>query len=144
MRKILAASFSVFAVLPCGVSFANNDTVSLQLERVITEHITSTSKESESIEGLMKTMHSDSPVAMHLKTQMEQAFPVFDLNVSLMEFSFVGMNGDYAIARVKQKIEKVSGPASLKNHVNDQLFVFKQEIGQWKIWQAAMLDMDYL
>jgi len=81
---------------------------------------------------------------MHLKTQMEQVFPVFDLDVSLVEFSFVGLSGDYAIARVKQQLEKVSGPASFKSHVNEQVVVFKKELGQWKIWQMVMLDMDYL
>ncbi len=144
MNKYLVALISPFVLLQSGVSLANNDVVSSQLESVVTAHISATSKESESIEDLMATMHTDSPVSMHLKTQMEQAFPVFDLNVSLVEYSFVGMNGDYAMARFKQKLEKVSGPASLKSHINEQLFVFKQELGQWKIWQAAMLDMDYL
>ncbi len=144
MKKYLTTFVFMFVLLQSGVSLANNDVISSQLESVVTAHIAATSKESESIKDLMVTMHTDSPVSMHLKTQMEQAFPVFDLNVSLVEFSFVGMNGDYAIARFKQKLEKVSGPASLKSHVNEQLFVFKQELGQWKIWQAAMLDMDYL
>jgi len=81
---------------------------------------------------------------MHIKTQMEQMFPVFDLNTTLEEFSLVGVDGDYAIVRVKQKIERVSGPASLKSHINEQVLVFKQEQGEWKIWQAAMLDMDFL
>jgi len=144
MKKYLTVFVPLFVLFQAEVSFANNDVVSSQLESVVKAHIAATSKESESIDDLMATMHTGSPVSMHLKTQMEQAFPVFDLNVSLVEFSFVGMDGDYAIARFKQKLEKVSGPASLKSHVNEQLFVFKQELGQWKIWQAAMLDMDYL
>jgi len=66
--------------------------------------VVATSKESESISDLMNTLHTGSAGSMHLKTQMGQVFPVFDLNVSLVEFSVVGLSSDYAIARVKQQL----------------------------------------
>jgi len=144
MNKYLAPSALFFVLFYPGLSLAGDDVMSSQLKNIVVSHIAATSKESESIDDLMKTMHTDSPVSMQIKTQMEQVFPVFDLNMALDEFSLVGLDGDYAMARVKQKIEKVSGPASLKSHINEQVYVFKQEQGEWKIWQAAMLDMDFL
>ena len=78
------------------------------------------------------------------ETAMEQMFPVFDMETSVIEFHFIGMSGDYAVTRVKQKLEKISGPASFKSNVSEQVFVFKKNQGKWKIWQAVMLDMDYL
>jgi len=144
MKKGLIRIFAAGMVMSASVSFANNDSVSSQLEGIISSHIAATSKDSESIDDVMKTMHTDSPVTMHIKTQLEQVFPVFDVNTTLLEFSFVGLDGEFAITRAKQKIEKISGPAQLKSHTSDQIIVFKQENGQWKIWQMAMLDMNYL
>ena len=75
---------------------------------------------------------------------MEQMFPVFDMETSVIEFHFIGMSGDYAVTRVKQKLEKISDPASFKSNVSEQVFIFKKNQGKWKIWQAVMLDVDYL
>ncbi|VAW88068.1 hypothetical protein MNBD_GAMMA16-2017 [hydrothermal vent metagenome] len=144
MNKKLTIVISFCFLSYSGVLFADNDLVSSQLENVMKTHVIATSKESESIDDVMKTIHPESPAAMHIKTGLEQIFPVFDLNVSLVEFSFVGLDNNYAMARVKQKMEKVSGPASFKSHVNEQLLVFKQEAREWKIWQAVMLDVEYL
>jgi len=116
MKKKLMVVVCFCISVYSGALFADSnasDFVPSQLESVLTAHVVASTKESESISDLMKTMHSGSPISMHLKTQMEQVFPVFDLNVSLVEFNFVGVNGDYAIARAKQKLEKISGPASL-------------------------------
>jgi len=143
-RKLTVVAVSLCAFIHSGALLAGNEAASPELEKVINSHIAATSMDSESIEDVMKTIHSDSPAAMHIKTALEQAFPVFDMNVSLAEFSFVGMDGDYAVARVKQQMEKVSGPASFKDQVAEKLYVFRQEQGQWKIWQAVMLDVEHL
>ena len=144
MKKSMIGMFSLFVLIYSNILFADNSIISPELERSVTAHIAATSKDSESIEALMRTMHTESPISMMIKTQMEQIFPVFDINVSLVEFSFVGMSGEYAIAQFKQKLEKVSGPAQFKSHINEQIVVFKQDLGQWKIWQLTMLDMDFL
>ena len=127
-----------------GIAFSNNEVNTAQLEAVITAKIVATAKESESIEDMMKTIHSSSPISLETRTQMEQIFPVMDANTSLTEFIFIGKSGDYAIAKIKEKIEKVSGPPQFKSQESEQLIVFKQEAGQWKIWQATMLDVKYL
>ncbi len=132
------------SLISSGMSFANNDIDTSQLQAVITAKIAATAKESESIEDMMKTMHSGSPIALEARAQMEQIFPVADMNTSLIDFSFIGQTGDYAIAKIKEKIEKVTGPAQFKSHESEQLIVFKQEDGQWKIWQASTLDMKFL
>ncbi len=144
MKKIMTGLYFICFFTYSNSVFSSNDAVSVELESILAAHVMAASKDSESITDLMETLHTDSPVSMHLKAQMEQVFPAFDLNVSLVEFSFVGLSGEYAIARTKQKLEKISGPASFKSHVNKQIIVFKQSHGQWKIWQMTMLDMEYL
>lgn len=127
-------------------AFANSDVDvdASQLEAIITANIAATTKDSESIEDMMKTMHSGSPVALEMRTNMEQLFPVVDMDTSLSAFNFIGKTSDYAIAKIKQKVVKITGPAQFKSHESEQLIVFKQEDGQWKIWQISMLDMSFL
>ncbi len=144
MNKKLAVVVSLCASIYSGALFANSDEISSQLENVIKAENIAMSKDSESIEGILKNMHSESPASMHIKTTFEGRFSAADVNLSLEEFGFVGMDGGYAIARIKRKVEKVSGPASLKSHVIERIYTFKQEQGQWKIWQAVMLDKEYL
>ena len=143
MNKYITAFFSVFVLFQSGVSLANNDVLSSQLQSIAAANIAATSKESESITDFMGTIHTGSPAYVQIKTQMEQLLPVFDMDASLVEFSFVGVDGDYAIARVKQKLKKVSGPM-FQDHVSEQMFVFHQELGEWKIWQVSMLNMESL
>ncbi|MCF6344896.1 MAG: nuclear transport factor 2 family protein [Thiomicrorhabdus sp.] len=138
----LALSASMFSYT--NMAFANNDADVAQLEAVITAKIAATSKGSESIEDIMSTIHSGSPVALETRAQMEQILPAVDMNASLVEFSFVGQAGDYAVAKIKEKAEKITGPAQFKSNEMEQLIVFKQEDGQWKIWQASVLDIKYL
>ncbi len=143
MKKSLVAVFCFYISVYSGNLLADGDFIASKLESVVSTHIAATTKETESLDDLMKTMHTESPAYMQIKMQMEQVLPAFDMNVSLVEFKFIGIDGDYAIARVKMKMEKVSGPM-FQDHISDQFFVFKQEQGQWKLWQAAMLDMESL
>ncbi len=143
MKKNLTVILYFFVSAYSGILFADNDLVSSQLESVMAAHAAASTKESESLDDLMKTMHPESPAYMQIKMQMEQILPAFDMNVSIAGFKFVGIDDDYAIARVKMKMEKVSGPM-FQDHISDQLFVFKQEQGQWKLWQAAILNMEAL
>ncbi|MCF6344902.1 MAG: hypothetical protein L3J00_00355 [Thiomicrorhabdus sp.] len=58
----LALSASMFSYT--NMAFANNDEDVAQLEAVITAKIAATTKDSESIENIMKTIHSSSPVEL--------------------------------------------------------------------------------
>lgn len=140
---IIAMALSTLS-MASSTTLANSDADASQLEAIITANIAATTKDSESIEDMMKTMHSGSPVALEMRTNMEQLFPVVDMDTSLSAFNFIGKTSDYAIAKIKQKVVKITGPAQFKSHESEQLIVFKQEDGQWKIWQISMLDMSFL
>ena len=143
MKKGLMGVICFCVSMYSSTLLADNDLVSSQLRNIMAMHAAASSQEAESLDDLMKTMHAESPAYMQIKTQMEQVFPVFDMDVALEEFSFIGIDGDYAISRVKLKMKKISGPM-FQDHVAEQIFVFKQDHGQWKIWQAAILSVKFL
>jgi len=61
MKKSLVGFFVLSVLLYSNALLANNDVISAELEGVITAHVVATSKESESISDLMKTLHTNSP-----------------------------------------------------------------------------------
>jgi len=60
----------------------------------------------------------------------------------LISYEYIGLSGEYAIARIKFKTTKISGPA-FKNNSVDMIQVFKQENGTWKLWSQANLEIQF-
>ncbi len=143
MKKSLMGAICFCASIYSATLLADSDVTSSQLRNIMEAHATASSKDTESLDNLLKTIHAGSPAYMQIKTRMEQMLPVFDMNVALEEFNFVGLDNGYAITRAKLKMEKISGPM-FQDHVAEQLFIFKQDHGRWKIWQATILDVKFL
>ncbi len=97
----------------------------------------------EDLAGMLATLHSRSPSYLSTQQAMDQVFAAYDLDYTLIGFSLVGADDEYAYARVKQRTEKVSGPAFRDNDI-DMLQIFKREDGAWKLWTQANLAITYL
>ena len=112
-----------------------------EIEALIQKNVAYT--ESENVEAVMSTMHSDSLSYQATLQMLQQLFPVYDLSYTLLSYKFVGEEGGYAYARIIQRTEKVEGPDFRDNDV-EALQVFKQEDGEWKLWSQANLRIEYL
>lgn len=136
-KYILCASllFSSYA-------HANNPgEISKDLRSAYEKHIIALDKEDNN--AVIQSLHSQSPALFQVTQMMQQMFPVFDMKSEIIEFKYLGLDNEYALARVKQKLVKVNGPM-FQDHISNTLFVFKKESGEWKLWQAAALDIQYL
>ncbi|MFD1382733.1 nuclear transport factor 2 family protein [Rhodanobacter aciditrophus] len=112
-----------------------------EIEALIQKNMTYT--ESENVEAVMSTMHSDSLYYQATVQMLQQLFSVHDLSYTLMSYKFVAEEGGYAYARIIQRTEKVEGPDFRDNDL-ESLQVFKQEDGEWKLWSQANLRIEYL
>ncbi|MFH1061705.1 MAG: hypothetical protein V1747_02305 [Candidatus Omnitrophota bacterium] len=99
--------------------------------------------EKEEMSRILACVHTLSPGYSATKDVGNQNFPIYDLKYELMNFKYLALDGDYALARVLQKTSKVKGPA-FKNNLLDLIVVFKQENGQWKFWSQVILGVEYL
>ena len=99
--------------------------------------------EKEDVDTAMDTMHSQGPSYLMTRQQMQTAFEHYDLIYRLTYFKYIGQDGGYAAARVKQITEKVSGPMFQDNEV-DMIQIFKKENGVWKYWTQSVLDVKYM
>ncbi len=99
--------------------------------------------QKEDMEAVKQTIHTQSPVYIPSLKTTEQLFGYYDLKVELLYFRYTGSDGEYAIARAKQKTIKVKGPA-FKNNIIDSIYIFRKETGKWKIWQQSVLETKFI
>ncbi len=95
------------------------------------------------LDEIMNTIHPLSLSYKQNKTSLEQLIENYQITVEARAFDFVNEDREYAYARTQQKIKKVAGP-ELKDHILEQLIVFKQDDNEWKIWSSAILNIEYL
>jgi hypothetical protein len=139
MRTILSLATIAFLLCPLGIAQTEED-VSVAIKLVIMENLKAT--QAEDMDRMMKTIHTQSPSYLQTKQQIAPIFDNFDLSYRLLSYSYIGLDGEYAVARVKQATKKVSGPAFQNNEL-DLMQVFRKENGKWKFWAQAILEMKY-
>ena len=133
---------AVAVMLVSGVtSFAENDPTASELKKLAIQNLKAC--QDEDLDAEMSTVHSQSPVYLITKQQTPLLFENFDLKYELTDFKYIGEDEDYAVARIKQKTTKVSGPA-FKNNEIDAIAVFRKEKGQWRFWNQVILDTKYI
>jgi hypothetical protein len=116
--------------------------VEAQLRDVMMENIKST--QAEDADATMKTIHSKSPVYQASKKQVSQLFGKhMGLKYELISLKHIATDGDYAIARVRQRTTQTP-PKNIKNNEMDMLVAFRQEGDTWKFWNQAILQFKYL
>jgi hypothetical protein len=116
------------------------DGVSEAIQAVVVENLHAT--QAEDVDRVLKTVHTQSPSYLQTKHQLAPLFDSYELSYKLLSFSFLGMDGEYAVARVKQETKKVSGPPFQNNEL-DLIHVFRQEGGAWKFWSQAALEIQF-
>ena len=77
------------------------------------------------------------------KQQLAPLFDNYDLKYEILSFTYIGRDNQYAVARVKQSTQKLSGPA-FRHNILDMVQVFRQEKGQWKFWNQVILEVTYI
>ncbi len=111
-----------------------------QLKELVTAHLALSTVED--IEGIMNTLHSQSPTYASQKDNLEEIAKVYNFDFELLNFSFIGEDKDYAYARFKFLLKEVSG-FQFKDNERDTLGIFKKEGEQWKFWSQINLKIDY-
>lgn len=99
--------------------------------------------EKEDIALIMETVHPQSPGYTATREFSARIFPEYDIKYELLELHFIAKDGEFAIARTKQKTTKVSGP-QFRDNIIDAIVIFKQDGQKWKFWSQATLTIDYL
>ena len=116
--------------------------IEYDLKSTMTENVRST--QAEDLEAMMKTLHPQSPVYETTRQSVSQVFGKnLQLKYELVSLKFLAVDGDYALARIRQRTTRTP-PESFRNNEIDMIVVFKQDDKAWKIWNQTVLEIKYL
>ncbi|MCC6202808.1 MAG: nuclear transport factor 2 family protein [Gammaproteobacteria bacterium] len=91
--------------------------------------------------GIRRCLHSASIAHAMMLRNFEVLFDRFTLAIAVHRECYLGTDGDYAYVRYEQTIEKITGPQFPDTRA-DNLAVFREEHGVWKLWQCVPLRME--
>ncbi|MBN2640750.1 MAG: hypothetical protein JXR78_03770 [Victivallales bacterium] len=139
MKKYLIMLMIAMMVFP--LSAKSPKQIAAEVKTTIIENLEASNMQN--MEQTLKTIHTQSMAYMQTKMQISKIYDNWKLKIDLLNFEFIGMTGDYAVARFRQKTVKLSGPA-FNNNISDALAVFKQENGKWKFWSQCQLAVEFI
>lgn len=128
------------AVLVWGQEARQDEDLSAVLKEVMEANMQALRKEE--VKGAMSAIHSKSPMYEQTESLMERLFEEYDLQYRLLSCTYLGTDGEYAVARVKQETKRIKGP-EFRNNTADTVQIFRKENNSWKIWQTAIIQIDF-
>lgn len=89
---------------------------------------------------VLSTIHSQSPMLAATREQIEQVFPLYDIEVVHLGLSDLGSDGTDHVVTAAFLNRKRSGPV-FQDNVTKAVVVFRQENGTWKIWALLPIEV---
>lgn len=124
-------------------------TVVASQESVLTEQLKNLVRhqmeafEAEDLESIERTFHPDTPVLDQTLMLARQLSETYDLEYDVGDhWIYIGQDDTYAYARIEQITRRLDGPAFQDNAV-DQVWVFKQFKGEWRVWTTGVINIDF-
>jgi len=136
MTMTLRALVPLAALLGLAVTAgAADDPLAATLRGVVEDNL-----RAYDVEGVVRSVHTQSPEYGPTKDEVVGQFRVFDLTPKLVAFEYMGHDDEFAVARVKIKLE---GPPGFMNNTTDSIVLFHQEGGIWKLWTDEILGVEF-
>ena len=139
MKKKLMFTICILIGL-AGPSFATEH-IARQIKQVVIDKLNAL--QNEDMVLMMDTIHTQSLSYLTTRQQIIPLMKNYDLSYELLSFDFIGLSGNYAIGRTKERTIKISGPAFRNNEI-DMIQIFKKEDDRWKFWSQAVLYIRYI
>ncbi|HOY10578.1 MAG TPA: hypothetical protein PLB05_10975 [Candidatus Omnitrophota bacterium] len=101
--------------------------------------------EREDVNGVLQTIHHQSPVYDKISQQLLRIFEDYDLKYELLSYVFLGSDNEYAVARITQTTEKVDqkpDAPSFQGNRADIIQVFRRDKESWKFWNQVVLEFE--
>jgi hypothetical protein len=119
---------------------AADEKLAATLKGVVEENLRA--YDAEDAAGVQRTMHTRSPEYDPTGAALTEQFRDEDLTAKLVDFKYMGHDDEFAVARVKIKVEGPPGSVFV-NNTTDNLMLFHQEGGIWKLWSDDVLGVDF-
>ena len=119
---------------------ATDDKLAATLRGVVQDNLRA--YDAEDADGAMRSVHTRSPQYESTRAALPEQFQDLDVTAKLTDFKYMGHDDEFAVARVKIQVEGPSGSVFV-NNTTDDIVLFHQEGGIWKLWTNEVLGVDF-
>ena len=119
---------------------ATDDKLAATLRGVVQDNLRA--YDAEDADGAMRSVHTRSPQYEPTRAALPEQFQDLDVTAKLTDFKYMGHDDEFAVARVKIQVEGPSGSVFV-NNTTDDIVLFHQEGGIWKLWTNEVLGVDF-
>lgn len=119
---------------------AADDQLATTLRGVVEDNLRA--YDAEDASGAMRSVHTRSPEYEPTKAEIAGQFRDLDVTAKLTAFTYMGHDDEFAVARVKIKLDGPPGSV-FANNTTDNIVLFHQEGGIWKLWTDEVLGVDF-
>jgi hypothetical protein len=142
MRTTICAVVQLAALLGlAAVAGADEDPTGVALKGVVEDNLRAYNAKDAA--AAMRSVHTKSPQYESTNAALTQQFREMDIKARLIDFKYMGHDDEFAVARVKIKVEGAAGSPFVSN-TTDNIFLFHQEGGIWKVWTDDVLGVDFV
>ena len=141
MTKRIAVVLATLLGLAVGAGAADKNPLATTLRGVVEDHVRAYN--AQDVQGAMRDVHTRSPEYDSTKAAMEQQFRDQPVTAKLVDFKYMGHDDEFAVARLQME---VGGPptSQFQNNVVDEVMLFHQETGTWKLWSDEVLGVKFV
>jgi hypothetical protein len=132
------------AWLGFGAAAAQADDAALAatLRKVVEEH--AAAYDREDVAAAMGSIASQSPDYQSTQAALAEQFAGPDVEAKVVEFTYIGHDDEFAVARVKTKTVGTPKSQEFVDNTTDAIVLFHQDGGAWKLWSQHVLGVDLL
>ena len=91
---------------------------------------------NEDLEGVMLTIHPESPLYAQTRDQLKIVFEQFDLEYDLDDVEVVEMSDNQAKVRAVRTTRKLSGPEGIKDTRKTELYTLRKSESGWGVYES--------
>ena len=143
MRKLTTVGIALLLALALAVptTLAADEGIESKLRSVVEKNFSAA--QAEDLEKYMNTAHPQSPTYQQTRKLGQQMMDRYDLEYELISFNYIGEDGKYQLARVKQKTTNTSEVA-FRDNITVNIWAFRKHEGEWKNWNTMLLEREFL
>jgi len=143
MRKLTTVGIALMLALTLAVptTLATDEGIESKLRSVVEKNFSVA--EEEDLEKYMDTAHPQSPTYQQTRKLAKRMMDRYDLEYELLLFNYIGEDGKYQLARVKQKTTNTS-EAAFRDNIIVNIWAFRKHEGEWKNWNTMLLEREFL
>jgi len=98
---------------------------------------------TENLDGVMSTIHPESPSFKTTENLAKQLFKIFNLNYKIEKLEVTNENEQEATVNFIQLTTKISGP-QFKNNRIQGVHIVRKDGDSWKLYSTKILNTEFL